>query len=215
MNSTADSSSGMFWSVVVTLGITVVGGIILLLVEYKSGYFQATRVGSGSPDGTDQRNTNVENTNGPVLPEIKTTPMREPPLHAKGDGERTLPKELQSKPRPPEQAKVEPPLVDVTFDHFAATYSTLSERDRSTYIQSLAGKRVMWTAYIREIYLYQNSLYLSDKEDGVPDVNVAVNFTDEMRMSIGPTNSQIQVSGTVEIREPWVVIIATKLSVVR
>ena len=154
--------------------------LLTLWFEYASGYFHTP---PSEPETTlpDQERKNAQNVPSLSAQGRGRMPKQQPQLQVKGDTPPVPPKELQSKPKTPEPAKSEPPLVDVTFDHFAATYSSLSERDRATYIQSLAGKRVNWTAYIRQLYLYQNTMYLSDKPNERADASVAVDFTDEIR----------------------------------
>jgi hypothetical protein len=183
--------------------------LITLWFEHSSGYLQSTQA---VPDRQNASNTQTDSGHMPPGDDSKTPPQ--PPSPGKEKYKEQSPKEMQPRPVTPKAAKAEPPLADVTFERFAATYSSLSNRDRPPYIRSLAGKRVKWTAYINQIYLYQNVIYLTDKRGSRADVNVAVDFTDEMRLSVGPVGSKIRVSGTVEIREHWVVIIATELSVI-
>jgi hypothetical protein len=189
--------------------------LLTLWFEHTSGYFQ-TPPSKPETKLSDQEKHAAPKEPGFFLPQGRdNTPKQQPRLQIKGDNPAASSQESQSKPKTSEPAESEPPLVEVTFDHFAATYSSLSERDRAAYIRSLAGKRVKWAAYIKQMYLYQNTMYLSDEPGKTADVSVAVNFTDEMRLSIGPVNSKIRVSGTVEIREQWVVINATELGVAR
>ena len=186
--------------------------LITLWFEHDSGYFQAAPSGL-EKTVPDREQDKVRNAASSSPSDGGRTLKQRPPLQAQGDAPSAASNEVRSKPQTSTPPKSEPPLVDVQFDKFAATYSSLSERDRPTYIQSLAGKRVRWTGYISQIYLYQNVLYISDRRGQPADVNVAVEFRDDMRLSIGPVNSEIRVSGTVVIRGHWVMINATELSV--
>jgi hypothetical protein len=202
------SLGALFLTFAGKLAFNLAVNLITLWFEHASGYFQAAPIGSETYLSDGQRIT-IAKTQA-----AQAASKQQPPVEAKDDSKTAAPKDVQSKPLTPEQTKSELPIVNVTFDHFAATYSSLSERDRSTYIHSLAGKKVTWVAYIKQIYLYQNVIYLSQNKEGATDVSVDVDFTDDMRLSIGPVKSKIQVSGTVEIRDRWIVINATALSVV-
>ena len=207
----ATASDKVWTGIVIALGVavvgTVVGGIILLVIEYKSGYFNST-----PPAPMEQT---PESNNRPLTvkaaPEL--IPKEVPQVRLKPEIKAEPPK--QPEPKEPKAAKPEPPFVDVTLEHFADTYASLGEKDRSTYLQSLARKRVTWTGYIMQIYLADNYLYLSDKKGGHTALNVGVGFKDAMRLNVGPLKAKIRVSGPVEIRGQWVFIDATELTVVR
>jgi hypothetical protein len=190
-----------------TIVIAVAANLISLWFEHNSGYFQTT------PSGPDKTTPEQQKTNIDGVRNVRATPTKLPTLQAKADDKTGSSKQGQQEREKSQSNASEPLLADVTFDHFAATYSSLSDRDRSPYIQSLVGKKVVWTGYISQIYLYQNNFYFSDKRDEVTDVNVAVDFKDDMRLNIGPVKSKIRVSGTVEIRQHWIVIHATELRI--
>jgi hypothetical protein len=205
------TGSGKVWTgIVIALGVgvvgTVVGGLILLVIEYKSGYF------NGPPPElrgyTPDRSKHVGEKAVPAV-----IPKDVPKLHLK-------PEIKATSPRPPEEqeakaAKAKPDAVDLTFEHFARTYESLDEKDRAVYAQSLAGKRIGWTAYIKQLNLERNYLYVDAKRDGPYVVNVCVEFKEDMRLQIGPLNSKLYVCGDVEIRGRWVIIAASELKVVR
>jgi hypothetical protein len=199
-------ASGKFWKGAIAVGIgiivTVVGGVIVLWIEY--GYFNPQRPATtaNTPESTsDMRGSTQslaaipkENPPPPLQPELKSEPLKQPEAKA---------------------SKAEPAFLALTFEHFAQTYESLSEKDRATYLQGLAGKNVQWTGYIGQMYLTDNYLYMWNKQDSFGDVLVNVSFTDDMRLREGPLKSKIRVSGVVEIRQQWVVIHATELAAVR
>lgn len=201
--------TGRFWNgVVITLFTGVVAGVILLVIEYKSGYFNLTPLApfKRSPD-PDKQTFNKKAAPDTVPKEL---PKQGPKLDVRAEPlKQTEPKDPKSRSKP------EPPFVNLTLDHFADTYASLGERDRSTYLQSLAGKKITWTGYITQMYLSDKYLYLSDKKDGTGAMNVCVSFKDDMRLSVGPVMTKIYVSGPVEIRGHWVVINASELMVAR
>jgi hypothetical protein len=121
-------------------------------------------------------------------------------------------------PGPIKEANSEPSTfasshVDISLEHFVATYSSLREQDRPVYLQSLAGKKITWTAYISQLYLLESCLYLSERPDAPSVANVAVNFDKELTLRVAPPKSKICVTGMVEIRGAWVVINASDLRV--
>jgi hypothetical protein len=140
-------------------------------------------------------------------------PKEVPPLRL--DPEVKVEALKQPEPKEQEARKAEPPFVNVTFEHFADTYASLGEKDRSTHVQSLAGKRVECIGYIMQLYLADNYLYLSEKKDGSSAVNVHVRFKDNMRLNLGPLMAKTRVCGPVEIRGQWVTIEASDLTVAR
>jgi hypothetical protein len=201
-------SRGKFWhSVAVGTVGSVLGGLILLVIEYKSGIVHL----AGS--ALAERMSDPAN-HAPGAKEVPPAiPKEVPPLRLNPEVKVEALK--QPEPKKQEAGKAEPPFVNVTFEHFADTYASLGVKDRSTYLQSLAGKKVAWTGYIMQMYLADNYLYLSDKKDGSSAVNVHVRFKDNMRLNVGPVMTKIRVSGPVEIRGQWVTIEASELTVAR
>jgi hypothetical protein len=201
------SVSGKFWKgVAIAIGIAVVSGVLVgiiqLWIEY--GYFNPQRPATiaNRPDSTNdmlrskQSLAAIPKDNPPpsLQPELKPEPLKQPEA---------------------KMSKAEPAFLDLTFEHFAQTYESLSEKDRATYLQGLAGKTIQWTGYIGQMYLTDNYFYMWNNQDSYDDVLVNVSFTDAMRLSVGPLKSKIRVSGVVEIRQQWVVIHATELTAVR
>ncbi len=106
-----------------------------------------------------------------------------------------------------------PVQLDLTLEHFVATYASLREKDRPLYLQSLVGKQVCWTGYVSQVYLSENYLYLSESPNGPTTPFVCVAFDNTMRLGIAAPSRKVRASGTVEIRGDWIVINATKLVV--
>jgi hypothetical protein len=200
-------ASGKFWkgvAIAVGIGIvaTVVGGVIVLWIEY--GYFNPQRPATtaNTPESTNdmlgskQSLAAIPKDNPPpsLQPELKSEPLKQPEAKA---------------------SKAEPAFLALSFDHFARTYESFSEKDRATYLQGLAGKTIQWTGYIGQMHLTDNYFYMWNNQDSYDDVQVSVSFTDNMRLRVGPLKSKIRVSGVVEIRQRWVVIHATELAAVR
>jgi hypothetical protein len=108
--------------------------------------------------------------------------------------------------------KADPNVLDVTFQEFAATLASLSDKDRACYLESIASKRVSWTGRVREVHLLENYLYLADNPDPKSAANIAVQFPKDLRAQIVPIGASLHVTGTTEIRGPWVVVNASELT---
>jgi hypothetical protein len=202
-------AGGMSMAIDVGLVVAVLSGIIVLVIEYKSGYFQSVSVGPRERM-SERQEPSVGNAR-----DIMPTPKTKTPFQAAGDSKSSPSKQGQPEPQQLQSRKSQPSFANVTLEHFAATYSSLGPNDRPTYLGTIAGKRITWTGYISQIYLRDNYFYLSNHRDMPGDVHVSVNVKDEMRLGLGPLHAKIQVTGIVEIRQEWVIIDATELTLIR
>lgn len=201
-------AGGMWMAIAVGLVVAVLSGIIVLVIEYKSGYFQTAPVGPRERMPERQEHS-VDKARNVISPPTQT------PFQATVDGKSGSPKQGHRELPKLQPGKSQPPFANVTLEQFAATYSSLGPDDRPSYLGTIAGRRITWIGYISQIYLRDNYFYLSNHRDMPSDVNVSVNVTNEMRLGLGPPQAKIQVSGIVEIRQQWVIIDATELNLIR
>jgi hypothetical protein len=125
-----------------TVGASVLAGILLLCIEYKSGLFEVAASKSIDVSNHSKDQAPSGGRARDAIPRAVAEPERKPHIALKPP--------LPAQPQPPIS---EAPRVNLSFDDFTRTYLSLSGDNKSIYFASLTGKKVTWTGYIGQLYL--------------------------------------------------------------